>query len=500
MDEITLAPLARDDVARLLADALHSEPARAAPLAQLVHEKTGGNPFFAIQFLSALAEEELLVFDHGKGSWSWDLDRIHAKGYTSNVVELMVGKLGRLPVETQTALQQLACLGNSAEITLLAVVLGTSEAQVHAALGEAVRLELVERREARYRFAHDRVQEAAYALIPEPMRAEMHLRIGRLLAARTPPEKRDEVDLRDRQSAQPWRALIQSQDEREELAELNLIAGKRAKQSTAYASALTYLAAGRALLPEDCWERRRALTFTLEFQRAECEFLTGAFAAAEERLSMLSHRAARLVDLAAVTRLREELFTTLGRSDRAVEACLDYLRRLGIRWSAHPAREEVEREYERIWRQIGSRSIEELVDLPLMADPEWRATMDVLTAVLPPALFTDENLLCLVICRMANLSLEHGNSDASCVAYVSLGMLARAPFRQLPGRVQLREARPGFGGPARPASLREPRVRDVRGPRLSVDAAGPHGAQPGVARLRCGEQTRRPHLRGSQPQ
>src|SRR4030095_1730809 len=144
----------------------------------------------------------------------------------------------------------------------------------------------------------------------------------------------------------------------------------------------------------------------------------------------------RLVELAAVTWLREELFTTLGRSDRAIEACLDYLRHLGIRWSAHPAGEEVEREYERIWRQIGSRSIEELVDLPLMADPEWRATMDVLTAVVSSALFTDENLLCLVICRMANLSLEHGNSDGSCFAYVWLGMLLgplfgdyRAAFR-----------------------------------------------------------------------
>ena len=229
------------------------------------------------------------------------------------------------------------------------------------------------------------------------MRPEMHLRIGRLLVARTPPEKRDEVIFEIVNQLNRGSALIQSKDEREELAELNLIAGKRAKQSTAYDSALTYLAVGRALLPEDCWERRGALTFTLEFQRAECEFLTGAFAAAEERLSMLSSRGGRLVDLAAVTWLREELFTTLDRSDRAIEACLDYLRHLGIRWSAHPAREEVEREYERIRRQIGSRSIEELVDLPLMADPEWRATMDVLTAVLPPALFTDENLLCLVM-------------------------------------------------------------------------------------------------------
>ena len=122
MQEIVLAPLAREDLGRLIADSLHCEPERAAPLAQLVHEKTAGNPFFAIQFISALAEEGLLTFDHGAARWSWDLNRIHAKGYTDNVVDLMVGKLNRLPVETQNALQQLACLGNSAEFAMLAMV------------------------------------------------------------------------------------------------------------------------------------------------------------------------------------------------------------------------------------------------------------------------------------------------------------------------------------------------------------------------------------------
>ena len=103
---------------------LRCEPERAAPLAQLVHEKTAGNPFFAIQFLTALAEEGLLAFDHDRAAWSWDLERIHAKGYTDNVVDLMVGKLHRLPATTQNALQQLACLGNSAEFATLAIVHG----------------------------------------------------------------------------------------------------------------------------------------------------------------------------------------------------------------------------------------------------------------------------------------------------------------------------------------------------------------------------------------
>src|SRR6266852_2998855 len=275
VQEVRLAPLAREDVGQLVADALRCEPARAAPLAELVHEKTAGNPFFVIQFLSALADEGLLAFDHDAARWSWDLGRIHAKGYTTNVADLMVGKLSRLPIRTQEALQQLACLGSSADTPTLALVSGTSEEQIHADLGEAVRLELIERLQGGYRFVHDRIQEAAYSLVPEPERAGAHLRIGRLLVAHTPRDEREEVIFEIVNQLNRGVALISSPDEREELAELNLIAGKRAKDATAYASALTYLGAGRALLPEDCWERCGALAFALELHRAECEFLTG---------------------------------------------------------------------------------------------------------------------------------------------------------------------------------------------------------------------------------
>jgi len=138
VQEISLAPLAREDLGRLIADTLSCAPRRAAPLARLVHEKTGGNPFFALQFISALAEEGLLRFDHDAARWRWKLDRLHAKGYTDNVVDLMVGKLTRLPVQTQEALQQLACLGNVAEITMLSIVLGKSNEDVRSDLWDAI--------------------------------------------------------------------------------------------------------------------------------------------------------------------------------------------------------------------------------------------------------------------------------------------------------------------------------------------------------------------------
>jgi len=426
--EIVLAPLAREDLGSLIADSLHCDPQRAAPLAQLIHDKTAGNPFFAIQFISALAEEGLLAFDHGEGRWSWDLTRIHAKGYTDNVVDLMVGKLSRLPLVTQNGLQQLACLGNRAEFATLRTIFQGSKEDMHDRLWEAVRAGLVFRAEDSYSFLHDRVQEAAYSLIPEELRAETHLRIGRLLAAYTPPEKQEEEIFEIVNQFNRGHHLIVATRERERLAELNFIAGRRAKASAAYASALTYLAAGRALLTEESWDDRYELRFDIEFYMAECELLTADMASAERRLSMLAQRARSEHHVAAVVRLRLTLYTTLDQSDRGVQVCLEYLRRGGTDWSSHPSLDEVGREYDRIWRQLGSRHIEELVDLPQMTNPDLLNELDVLTEVVTPALFFDENLSSLVICRMVNLSLEHGISDASCFAFVWFAIIAGPRF------------------------------------------------------------------------
>ena len=420
VQEIHLAPLACDDVKQLIADALRCDPAHVAPLAQLVEEKTAGNPFFVVQFLYTLAEEGLLRLDHDAVCWSWDFDRIHIKGYTDNVVDLLVSKVARLPVKTQRALRQLACLGNVATIAMLSTVLEAPEEQVHAALWPAVRQELVEHLENSYKFMHDRVQEAAYSLVPEALRAEAHLRIGRLLAAQTPTDKRGEAAFDIVGHLNRGAALITQREERDQLAELNLIAGRRAKGSSAYASALTYLIAGAAQLDNDSWERRFELIFALELERAECEFLTGQLLLAEERLAALSTRATKTVEQATVACLHMDVCTTLGQNDRAVAVGLDYLRHVGIEWSPHPKEEEVRREYERIWSLLGDRTIEDLIDLPLMEDAASLATVHVLTKMFPPAGFTDVNLATVARCKAVSLSIEQGNCEASCFAYAEL--------------------------------------------------------------------------------
>ena len=422
--QIVLTPLERGDVRRLVADALRCDQGLAQPLAELVHQKTAGNPFFTIQFLAALAEERLIAFDPRVLAWRWDIERIRAKGFTDNVVDLMIGKLRRLPKVTQAALQQLACLGNSCTIATLTRVYGESEEQIHAALWEAVRAGLVLRQNSGYTFLHDRVQEAAYALISEDERAASHLRIGRALSSSLKvPEEFEENIFEIVNQFDRGAALIMSREEREQVAELNLVAGKRAKAASAYASALAYFAAGGALLEDDKWERTSQLAFALELYRAECEYLTGDLASSEQRLELLAGRAGNSVEAASVTCLRATLYTNLDQSDRAIEVGLGYLLCAGIPLPSQPTVEDVRLEYERLRQRLGTRPIEALVDLPPMTDPHQSAVMSVLSTLVPPANFSGETLGAIISIRMAILSLEHGNGDVSAYAYVCLGTL-----------------------------------------------------------------------------
>jgi serine/threonine protein kinase len=288
--EIVLAPLKLHDVGRLIGDALHCEPERARPLAELVQEKTGGNPFFAIQFFTTLAEEGLLAFDPVAPAWQWDIDRIRAKSYTDNVVDLMAGKLKRLSATTQEALKLLACLGNVTEIATLTLVHGEKEGTVHEALWEAVRAGLVVRQGSAYKFLHDRIQQAAYMLVPEDRRAEVHLRIGRVLLANMTQDDLAEHLFDVANHFNRGATLLVDRDEKAQVATIELRAGRKAKASTAYASACVYLAAGMALLDESDWGSHYDLTFSLWLERAECEYLTGQLASAEAHLSLLSTR------------------------------------------------------------------------------------------------------------------------------------------------------------------------------------------------------------------
>jgi predicted ATPase/signal transduction histidine kinase len=428
--EIVLGPLGLGDVGKLIADALHCGRERATPLAELVQNKTVGNPFFAIQFLTALADEDLLTFDSTAAAWAWDIDRIQAKNYTDNVVDLMVQRLKRLSMITQDALKYLACLGNMAEFGTLTMVYGQTEEAMHAALGEAIHSGLIVHQGNSCKFLHDRIQQAAYSLLAEENRAQVHLRIGRALRAGLTEDQIDERLFEVANQFNRGRAQLVDRSEKLDVAMLYLRTGRKAKASAAHTSARAYLASGMALLEETDWRDQYQLTFGLWIERAECEFLSGDVHTAGQLIEELLPRAASKIDRTAVYQVKVLLHTVKSENARAVDSALTCLRLFGIDLPAHPSFEQVKSEYEIIRQTLDERRPESLIDLPLMIDSESQAAMRLLSVLGPPAYFTDFHLFCLIACRMVKIGMQLGIGDPSALAFALLGFFSGPVFHR----------------------------------------------------------------------
>ena len=430
VSDVVLSPIDSESLARLVADAVHTDADTARPLARLVEEKTGGNAFFVVQFLTTLYQKHLVWRDEAQARWRWDLDPIRAKGYTDNVVDFMVRKLTDLPSGAHDVLQRAACIGGKGSISLLALTCGAPEENVLADLRQAVREGLFLRTDGRYAFPHDRVQQAAYLMIPAAGRGAIHAQIARLILAHTPPEQVDEHLFEIVTQFNLGAELTSTQADRAHVAGLNLHAGRKAKASSAFRSAADYFAAGAALLPDEAWEASHDLKYGLELERAECEFVAGNLdLAASLILALLDHARTR-IEKAYAYRILTEIRLTRGDTGKDVEAALEGLRLFGIDISPHPTRDEVEKEYDLVWKNLGDRRIEDLIDLPLMTDPEMQLVMQLLASLLGPAFWSDNNLLIWHACKMVNISLRHGNTGASTHAYGWFGLVAGTAFHK----------------------------------------------------------------------
>ncbi|MGF6985189.1 PAS domain S-box-containing protein [Paraburkholderia atlantica] len=425
--EIVLGPLSPEDFGELLCDAFRCTREQALPLARLVHQKTDGNPFFAGQLLTNLVEEGLLEFEPDSVSWRWNLEQIDAKGFTDNVVELMIRRLQRLSPRAQDALKMLACLGSQADFSTLANVCGGSEATVHADFLDAVRAGAIVSMDRSFKFLHDRVQEAAYALIPAESRAEQHLRIGRLLLS-----KLDDADIPTRifdlvNQLNHGSELMVERSERHRAATLNLEAAKKAKASTAYLSACNYLAAAASLLSRQGWDDCYELTFSVWFERAECEFLLSHFGEATRWIDDILLRARSKIHRAEAYRLRMVLQLVNADNASAVRTARECLEMFGINLPDHPTDDQLSAEYDAVFMHLGARSIESLLGLPMMEDLEMREVMQIFHMLGQTAYFTDSNLAQTIACRMVVVTLKYGTTESAVIAYAFFSILL-GPF------------------------------------------------------------------------
>ncbi|XXX73135.1 ATP-binding sensor histidine kinase [Sorangium sp. So ce134] len=440
--EISPGPLSTEMVCRMLADALRAEAAAVMPLAALVARKTGGNPFFVNEFLRTLHQTGCLRYDAGRAAWTWDVEDIESRNITDNVVELMIGKLRGLPADTQRALMSASCLGNRFDLGRLAVILEETRGDAHRhllpALHEGLIVPLSPMEPAApddlaaplvfpdYRFLHDRVQQAAYAMIEEGERSGLHADIGRLLlrslGGRDPEE--NVFDIVHHLNRGADRLLDAA--ERRRLAELNLVAGRRALLSAAFDAARGYFGEGLALLPAGAWRSDHALTSALHVGAAEAACMNADFGAMKELVDAALSEIRDVIDRSKLYELLILYHHTQAEFRKAVDIAVEALAQLGETFPASPGVQDFLDAYTKTTKQVAEVGFERLGRLPPMTAAPKEAALEILRRAIHASYFAAPEMLGLFICRALDLTMDHGESPLASYALAAFSVLVNA--------------------------------------------------------------------------
>jgi len=420
---IPVGPLAKIHLVELVVDLFGCERSEAEPLAALLWTKTRGNPFFVSQLLGLLHERKLIRFEMRQWAWRWTITDIEDKEISNDLVDLVLGKLRRLPEKTLELLKIAACTGIEFTIDLISTLSGATAEQIRLDLEPAYADGILLQRRNGYKFLHDKLVHAVYSIIPENERTALHFKIGWLLLEQTPDTELEAVIFNVANQLNLGATRVETIEQRCQIAKLDLRAGKKAKASGAASTAAMFISIGISLLPEGGWDTDYTLAYDLHLQLAECEFLSGRFQESSNLCALIEKNARSLVDRASAYYLKIQLAMAQMNSGVAIELGRTCLSMLSIELPQEPSQADFAAEVDWIRQNLASRRIESLAELPEMTNPEMLAAVAVLSAMHPPTAFVSPVLNQVVIARMVRLSILYGNTSASGYGYALLGQL-----------------------------------------------------------------------------
>ena len=444
VNTISLSSLLFADINQLIADTLRCSIDIARPLTELIHRKTQGNPFFITQFLKALYEDKYINFNREQGYWQCNLVAINAQTLTDDVVEFMTQQLQKLPRETQIVLKLAACIGNQFDLNTLAIVSEKSDTETANALWKALQDGLIipqnevykfylnqeqantqenhNNIEITYRFLHDRVQQAAYSLIPPEQKQNTHYHIGQLLREKIFPELQEERIFELVNHLNYGITLITSKTEKNALAKLNLIACRKARAGTAYQAAYQYAKIGLNLLGNEAWQLEYAMTLQFHEMAAEAAAINSDFAAMNELINTVIEHSKTILDQVGVYLIKIQALTIQNQFLEAIACGQLIITKLGVNFPENITSVELQQEIEEIKALIGDRPLEELLHLPPMVDKEKMAIIKIANRMVPACFLGNSPLFPLLASLQVKLSLQYGNHPISSTGYADYGI------------------------------------------------------------------------------
>ncbi|MBW4546311.1 MAG: AAA family ATPase [Symplocastrum torsivum CPER-KK1] len=446
VNNIVLQPLEITHVKQLISDTLRTDLEKSKPLAELVFKKTQGNPFFLTQLLKSLYQENLLYFNFTQGSWEWDIDGLQDIDISENVVELMVNQIQKLSQKAQNVLKLAACIGDKFTLDVLAIVSEKSQSETAKDLWEALQSGLIlplseaykiplafdlevsptqqiQPLKVGYKFLHDRVQQAAYCLIPNSLQKETHLKIGQLLLRKTTIEERKNNIFALVNQLNYGSDLLTLDSEKYELAELNLIAGQKAKAATAYESAIRYLKVGLSLLQASSWHQRYELTLALHQEAAEVAFLNGDFEQMEQLAAVVLQQAKTQLDKVKTYEVQIKTCEVQRKLLEAVKLGLQVLDILDVKLPESPTSLDIQQAIKTTTENLAGKGIDDLIHLPPMTDTNKLAAFRLIASLVPAAYQSAPELFILMACQQVNLSVQYGNNPLSASGFADYGVV-----------------------------------------------------------------------------
>ena len=425
LDRITLGVLTVRDITDLIKYFLRCYDEKGAELAELVVKKTGGNPFFVNQFLHTLYNEKMIVHEGALG-WRWDAGEISRMQVAENLVDMMAGKIGKLSTNAQEILKICACIGNRFDLETVAAVRGTSVDLVLDDLTKAINEGLVSQLLNMYVFHHDRIQEAAYSLVPDAEKSGLHYKIGKLAL-----DTADENELQKKlfyivDQMNLGVNMIKGDYERQKLAKLNLEAGRKAKASAAYGPAFGYLQAGINLLEDQPWHNQYELTLVLYTESVEVTYMMGDYEKMDELAEIALKNARTTMDKANILEAKCYACWAQDDYDGAIEIALPLLKLLGVSLSKKPTQLRLAWELLKTTIMLRGKKPEDILDLPVMTDPEKLASLRLLASIGLATFFVNQNLFVLFEFKLIQLALKYGLAPEHAYGLGSYGVIVIA--------------------------------------------------------------------------
>lgn len=440
VNTIFLKPLKSVYITQFISDTFHCNVEEAAALSKISMKKTDGNPFFLGQFLYLLYKEQLIWFDKKEWRWQWNLSEITKVNITENVVELINSRISKFDKSTFEILKLAACIGSSFDFNLLSVlskiILKNTNDDIQYAIYEALKESIIlpafnnnyinetgKPIQTNYIFLHDRIQQAIYSLIDEDQKKEIHLKIGKLMLSNDDWLKQEGNILDIVTQLNLGIDLIKNTSEIFQIAELELMAGKFAKKSTAYDTAYKYILIGINLVEPLGWQTSYELIHSLYVQAAEIACLNGDYEAVERYTEIALANSQTDLDEIELYEIKMISYTAQNKKSEVLDTALFVLKLLGMNFPKNPRITHVLASFIKTKVMLIGKQPDSLIELPQMTNLFLCAALRIMVKMGMSTYMLDPNLFLLITLKAVRLYLRHGNLNSSPIGYAAYGML-----------------------------------------------------------------------------